>query len=109
MAVDEVGSITIIDFGCAKYAPDLETEVDIEPEELMKKGSGYTMTGQKGTPGYWPPEFYIKHGASKRTMKTKINPFAHDVFALGCLIYEMLFLTVPEINMEGEDVRVTAE
>ncbi|MBK9122260.1 MAG: protein kinase [Chloroflexi bacterium] len=80
--LDEEGNAYLTDFGLAKL-------VDAE--------AGFTKTGQiMGTPVYMSPE----------QLKGEALDFRSDVYALGCLLYEMLTGTPPFSSSDGDVIPV---
>ena len=67
--LNEYGTLKFSDFGLAKRIVDL-----IQSPEEIKEGS------KKGTPSYMSPELFEEDG---------VFSMQSDIWALGCLIYEM--------------------
>ena len=61
------------DFGCA----------------LQLKGKDYGVTKSFGTKSYMAPEVF------KASSRTPFDPFASDVYAIGCTLYFMLTGKIP--------------
>jgi eukaryotic-like serine/threonine-protein kinase len=79
--LDADGRARLLDFGLARRsAADPETDSDA-PTELQLTGEGTIL----GTPGYMAPEQVVGAVADQRT----------DLFAFGCVLYEMLVGSPP--------------
>ena len=70
------GRVKVLDFGLAR----MEAEVSPEAETATLTPAG-TVTGTiMGTPGYMAPE----------QVRGKVADHRSDIFALGCVLYEMV-------------------
>jgi serine/threonine protein kinase/tetratricopeptide (TPR) repeat protein len=70
------GRVKVLDFGLAR----IETEISQEAETATLTPAG-TVTGTiMGTPGYMAPE----------QVRGKVADHRSDIFALGCVLYEMV-------------------
>jgi len=75
----DFGEAYVLDWGLARLADDREVAPDVAP--LSGDDVGYTNAGDLlGTPGYMSPEQARGDRVDART----------DVFALGCILYEVL-------------------
>ena len=72
------GLVKVLDFGLAKAAGDAST-LDLE-DSPTKTAIQTTGSAVMGTPGYMSPEQAQGQGVDKRT----------DIWAFGCVLYEML-------------------
>ncbi|EKF27651.1 protein kinase, putative [Trypanosoma cruzi marinkellei] len=78
----EKGNLKISDFGTSRFVQTIYV-ADSDPDGLSDRGSGCPMHGTEkklcGTPIYMSPELIF----------TQESTFASDVWALGCMVYEM--------------------
>jgi Tol biopolymer transport system component len=75
--ITSAGVVKILDFGLAKLRPALQ-KTETEPPPTVADGTSPGMV--VGTVGYMAPEQVRGHSADNRA----------DIFALGCVLYEML-------------------
>ena len=71
--INEYGTLKLSDFGLAKKVADLVSE----KESSSLSG---TSRGMRGTPYYMAPELFSDDG---------VHSFASDLWALGCVLYEL--------------------
>jgi eukaryotic-like serine/threonine-protein kinase len=88
-----LGKVKVLDFGLAKAVWGAEGNKDLSQPILLKDAE--TVAGQiTGTPPYMSPEQARGESVDKRT----------DIWAFGCLLYEML---TGKRAFQGESVRDT--
>ncbi len=94
----DFGEVYVLDWGLARIAGTPSMEEDVTGE-LVAEPSGQTQAGALlGTPGYMSPE-------QARGRHAELTP-ASDVYALGCLLYELL--THEPINPGANTMEVLA-
>ena len=75
------GTLKIVDFGLARMQVEAASTATLAPGSLARTGGPATRsTGAMGTPGYAAPEQVLGGHVDARA----------DVFAAGCVLYEML-------------------
>ncbi|HVS15207.1 MAG TPA: protein kinase [Thermoanaerobaculia bacterium] len=82
------GRARLLDFGLARRAAASEGDEDA-PTQIQLTGEGTIL----GTPGYMAPEQVVGAAATERT----------DLFALGCVLYEMLVGSPPFARASRSD------
>ena len=91
---DSNGYLLLTDFGISKDIPILlnsNTTVDFMDSNSPKQG----IVDTSGTPGYMSPEAMCKLPHS----------FSSDFFALGVMVYEMMFRRRPYLGKSKQELR----
>ncbi|RNF03197.1 putative protein kinase [Trypanosoma rangeli] len=92
--VTEKGNLKITDFGTSRFVQTIYV-ADAEQDKLLGGNSGCFMQATErklcGTPIYMSPEL----------ISTQESTFASDVWALGCMVYEMTMGVPPWEEFHG--------